>query len=72
MPNTNEGSESWSEYRRMVLSDLRDLKGEQQLQRASIDKLSESVAGLRVKTAIWSSIGSAAVTLGINKWFHGH
>ena len=55
--------ESWSEYRRLVMAGLRDLKADIDSVDRKLDKIKEDVLMLKIKAGIFGTVGGAAVSL---------
>lgn len=63
----SDGSENWVEYRRLLLSEMRDLKDGQRQLTASVNKINEHIAAQKAIVALVSllfgSLGAALIGL---------
>lgn len=63
----SDGSENWVEYRRLLLSEIRDLKEGQKSLTADVHKINEYIAGQKAVVALMSllfgTLGAVVVSL---------
>ena len=63
---TLEPTNGWIEYKKLILSDLKELNDDYKGLRGEIAALREDVAGLKVKSGIWGAIaGVIPVAIGL-------
>lgn len=58
----------WSEYQKLVLSELKRLSVNQEEIYRTLDKMREHVAELRVKSGLWGTIGGGLVAVSVLLW----
>ena len=57
--------ESWSEYRRLVMAGLKDLKEEMESLNQKLDAVKIDIITLKVKASILGAIGGTVVSLAV-------
>ena len=63
---TSDPTNGWIEYKKLILSDLKELNDDYKGLRGEIAALREDVAGLKVKSGIWGAIaGVIPVAIGL-------
>lgn len=63
MPPVDRGDNPWSEYRRLVLSELQDLSEQIKELKKSVDAANVNIAMLKVKASMWGALGGLMTAL---------